>query len=154
MYTTLTLFLISFCSLSSIPLWAIHFVPLMISGVSTRNVGTFQYIIKFHKLSLSLRLIVEIFILKLYLICLRKYKEIRWRLFINVILLFEWLINIHEEKGVNVCSISNILFKLPLEEFYIILLHIWKFWFKFNVNSCDDTLCECTLKHLIDLLCD
>ena len=30
------------------------------------------------------------------------------------------LINIHEEKVVNVCTISNILFKLPFEEFYII----------------------------------
>ena len=69
---------------------------------------------------LSLWLTVEIFILKLYLICLRKYKEIRWRWFMNVILLFEWLINIHEEKVVNVCSISNILFKLPFDKFYII----------------------------------
>ena len=120
MYTTLTLFLISFCSLSSIPLWAFHFVPLMIGGVSTRNVGTFQYTIKFHKLSLSLWLTIEILIVKLYLICLRKYKEIRWRWFMTVIFLFEWLINIHEEKVVNVCSISNILFKLPFEEFYII----------------------------------
>ena len=38
----------------------------------------------------------------------------------NVFLLFERLINIYEEKDVNVCSISNIVFKLPFEEFYII----------------------------------
>ena len=71
----------------------------------------------------------------------------------NVFLLFEQLINIYEEKDVNVCSISNIVFKLPFEEFYIICYIYEKFWFNFNVNSCDATLCKCTLKHLIDLLC-
>ena len=111
-YRLLTLFNttlnFSFCSLDD--WWSVH--------SKRRDVSI--HTIKFHKLSLSLRLIVEIFILKLYLICLRKYKEIRRRWFMNVIFLFEWLINIHEEKVVNVCSISNILFKLPFDEFYII----------------------------------
>ena len=111
-YLLLTLFntTLSFSFCSPDDWWSVH--------SKRRDVSI--HTIKFHKLYLSLRLIVEIFILKLYLICLRKYKEIRWRWFINVILFFEWLINIHEEKVVNVCSISNILFKLPFEEFYII----------------------------------
>jgi hypothetical protein len=38
----------------------------------------------------------------------------------NVILSFEGSINIHEDTLFNVCCISNILFILFFEEFYII----------------------------------
>ena len=49
--------------------------------------------------------------------------------------------SIHEETFFNVCSIINTL-QATFWGILYYLLHIWKFHFKFNVNSCDDTLCK------------
>ena len=108
----------SFCSLDD--WWSVH--------SKRRDVSI--HTIQFHKLSLSLWLIVEIFILKLHLICLRKYKEIRWRWFMNVIFFSNDKL-IYMKKKMSMFVVYQIFSSSYLLRNFILFATYMKIWFNF-----------------------